>query len=287
MRSLFSVRLALLLVILTLACADTRAQSGSGGLRGFVTERVSAANGIAGARVELRELYVWNDPKAKPDRHIAITDETGNYSFPKVRMGEYTLRVTAEGFEPYEMTLLITSDMSAKLGTLLKKKEAMQRLVESVEIEGNRRIPEDEILSHIKTRPGEPYSAEQVQRDLQSLLNLKVFDTTQTRVSTQAGVRGGVAVIFMVVELPLINEVKFTGLKGVTEANVVEALRERGVKLKTGDVYEQAQSRRAVEVVRELLTARGLSGLSVEIYIENLTPTHVSVEFRITDGRRF
>jgi outer membrane protein insertion porin family len=122
---------------------------------------------------------------------------------------------------------------------------------------------------------------------LQSLLDLNAFDKTQTRVSTHAGLRGGVVVIFTVVELPLIKEVKFKGLKGVTEADVVKALRERGVKLATGDVYDQAQLRRALEVVRELFAVRGLSGLSVEAYTENLASTHISVEFRITEGRRF
>lgn len=114
---------ALLLLTLSILCVSTRAQSGRGGLRGFVTDSVSAPNGIAGARVELRELYVWNRPEAKPDMHVVLTDRTGNYEIRVVRMGEYALRVTAEGFMPYETTLLITSDMNATLGTLLKKQK--------------------------------------------------------------------------------------------------------------------------------------------------------------------
>jgi hypothetical protein len=114
-------RTMLLAALLTLASVPAHAQSGMGGLRGFVTERISAANGIAGARVELRELYTWDGSKRKPETYVVETDATGNYSIPRVHMGEYGLRITANGFEPYETTFLITSDMSAVFGTLLKK----------------------------------------------------------------------------------------------------------------------------------------------------------------------
>ena len=40
-----------------------------------------------------------------------------------------------------------------------------QRLVENVDIIGNRRLRKDDILYYIQTRPGDPYNVEQVQRD--------------------------------------------------------------------------------------------------------------------------
>ncbi|HEY6122752.1 MAG TPA: response regulator, partial [Pyrinomonadaceae bacterium] len=40
-----------------------------------------------------------------------------------------------------------------------------QRLVESVEITGNRRLRRDDILYYVQTRPGDPYNEQQVQRD--------------------------------------------------------------------------------------------------------------------------
>src|SRR5436305_8233079 len=73
-------------------------------------------------------------------------------------------------------------------------------LVEDVEIVGNRRLAAEELLKHIKTRAGDPYSEAQVQRDLQALVTLGVFYRQQTRVRTEVGQRGGVVVIFEVVE---------------------------------------------------------------------------------------
>lgn len=286
-----SVRLALLFTSLLLVAPPSRAQSGDGGLRGFVTDSVSAANGIVGARVELRELYVWYSAKARPATHVTNTDATGNYSFPRVRMGEYALRVTAEGFEPYETTLLITSDMAAILGTLLKKSGAAQspgpatpRLIDAVEIMGNRRLTDEEILSRIKTRPGDVYDEQKVLRDLQTLLDLRLFDTTLTNVSTKESLRGGVVVSFMVYELPLLDGLKFTGLRGVSEADVLKALGERGIRLEKGAAFDPSQLTRAVEIIRQLLVERGLSGTSVEARL-GLGAAGASVEFTFKEER--
>src|SRR5437868_5981218 len=89
------------------------------------------------------------------------------------------------------------------------------QLVEAVEIWGNRRISDKNILKRIKTRPGESFNQSQIQLDLQAILAMGFFDKIQTRVSVEEGARGGVVVIFEVAELPLIQGVSFEGLKGI------------------------------------------------------------------------
>src|SRR5262247_4850859 len=84
-----------------------------------------------------------------------------------------------------------------------------QRLVESVDVTGNRRLRKDDILYYIQTRPGDPFNVDQVQRDYQTLLSLTFFDKTKTRVLTETGPRGGKVVIFEVSELPMIRDLTF------------------------------------------------------------------------------
>src|SRR5438309_8678741 len=64
--------------------------------------------------------------------------------------------------------------------------------VETVEVVGNRRLSREYILSHIKTRAGETFSAKRSQRDLKEILALGVFDKAKTRIITEQGERGGV-----------------------------------------------------------------------------------------------
>lgn len=249
---------AALAASLSLAAAvAARAQSGEGTLRGYVTDRATAANGLAGARVELRAVLTRAGEKG-PRSHVVVTDRTGNYSTGRVRMGEYVLRITAEGFEPYETTILISSDMEAVIGTLLKKSGA-SRLVEEVRVEGNRRATAEWVLSHVKTRAGDVYDLEQARRDLEALIDLDAFDDTRTSLRTDDGVRGGVIVTFTVVELPLVGSVKFKGLpEGLTEAEARAYLRDNNVRLAEGDAYEPTKLRWAENYLNELLLKRGV-----------------------------
>ena len=94
--------------------------------------------------------------------------------------------------------------LSATIGTTLlfaftdrsQAQQPQQRLVESVDITGNRRLRKEDILYWIQTRAGDPYNAAQVERDLQTILGLNFFDKTSTRVLIEDGPRGGVNVIF-------------------------------------------------------------------------------------------
>ena len=134
-----------------------------------------------------------------------------------------------------------------------------QRIVESVDITGNRRLRKDDILYYIQTRPGDVYNVDQVQRDYQTLLSLSFFDKIKTRVSTETGPRGGVVVIFEVVELPIIRDLTFEGLKSVPESDVLKAFRERRVGVSKESIYDPVKVRNAMRVIKELLAAGGPS----------------------------
>src|SRR5262249_32855164 len=87
--------------------------------------------------------------------------------------------------------------------------QSQQPLVEEVDILGNRRLRKEDILYYIQTRPGDPYNADQVGRDLQTILSLGFFDKVGTRVTTEPAPRGGIRVIFEVKELPIIRDIQF------------------------------------------------------------------------------
>src|SRR5437762_13869044 len=110
-----------------------------------------------------------------------------------------------------------------------RAQQPQQQVVESVDIQGNRRLRDEDLLYYIKTRPGDIYDPAALERDLKELLSLNFFDTTATRALTQQGARGGVDVICEVRELPIIRDLTFTGLKAVPEANVRKACSEQRV----------------------------------------------------------
>ncbi len=174
----------------------------------------------------------------------------------------------------------------AAAGSVKAQQTQPQRLVESVDIIGNRRLRKDDILYYIQTRAGDPYSEAQVQRDYQTLLQLTFFDKTATRVFTENGPRGGVNVIFEVKELPIIRDLTFDGLKSVQESDVLKAFRERRVGVAKENIYDPVKIRTGSRVIKELLSESGHPNAVVEVETEEVSATSLAVNFKIDEGDR-
>jgi hypothetical protein len=159
---------------------------------------------------------------------------------------------------------------------------AAGRLIEHVDIVGNRRITRNQILSWIKTRPGEPYNSDQIKRDLEAILATGVFDRSATRVYAEEGARSGVGVIFRVVELALIGEVKFEGLK-IDQSVVLKALEKEQINLRTGVPFNFEQMKAALRIIKQVLESNGQSSSKVDLQIEHVTATTIKVIFVITN----
>lgn len=165
-----------------------------------------------------------------------------------------------------------------------RAQNTQQRLVESVDIQGNRRLRDDDLLYYIQTRPGDVFNPDQIQRDLQALLALNFFDKTYTRVLTQEGVRGGVDVIFEVKELPIIRDLQFDGLHSVQESDVLKAFRENRVGISKEVVYDPVKARGAIRVIKELLASKGHPNATVDINEETVSATSVAITFKVDEG---
>jgi outer membrane protein insertion porin family len=161
-----------------------------------------------------------------------------------------------------------------------------QQLVESVDISGNRRLRDEDLLYYIKTRQGDVLNPQQLELDLRSLLALDFFDKTASRVITEEGQRGGVNVIFEVKELPIIRDLQFKGLKAVPESDVLKAFREQRVKISKESTYNPVNAQRGIRVIRELLASKGYPNASVEVTDEEVSATSTAITFNVTQGNR-
>lgn len=161
-----------------------------------------------------------------------------------------------------------------------------QQIVESVDISGNRRLRDEDLLYYIKTRAGDVYDPAALERDLRELLSLNFFDKTATRVLTTDGARGGVNVIFEVRELPIVRDLQFTGLEAVQESDVLKAFREQRVGISKEAVYDPVKARNATRILRELLASKGYPNATVNIKEEEVSATSVAVTFEIDQGNR-
>lgn len=161
-----------------------------------------------------------------------------------------------------------------------------QQVVESVDIQGNRRLRDEDLLYYIKTRPGDVYDPAAVENDLKELLSLNFFEKTATRVLVEDGIRGGVNVIFEVKELPIIRDLVFKGGSALTEADILKEFREKRVGISKEQVYDPVKARNASRLLRELLSSRGYQNAKVTISEEQVSATSIAVTYNIDQGPR-
>src|SRR5687768_11026290 len=162
----------------------------------------------------------------------------------------------------------------------------VQQIVESVDISGNRRLRDEDLLYYIKTRPGDVYDPASLERDLKELLSLNFFDKVKTRVLTTDGARGGVNVIFEVAELPIVRDLQFTGAKALQESDILKEFREKRVGISKEAVYDPVKARNAIRILREMLASKGYPNATVEVREEEVSATSVAVTFEIDQGNR-
>ncbi|HXI25643.1 MAG TPA: outer membrane protein assembly factor BamA [Pyrinomonadaceae bacterium] len=164
--------------------------------------------------------------------------------------------------------------------------QPQQRLVEDVDIIGNRRLRKEDILYYIQTRAGDVYSEAAVARDLQTILALNFFDKVGTRVTIEEAPRGGVRVIFEVKELPIIRDIQFQGLKSVPESDILKAFRERRVGVSKESILDPVKVKTAERTIKELLSAKGHPNAVVSGVVETVSATSSAITFVVTEGAR-
>ncbi|HYY43388.1 MAG TPA: POTRA domain-containing protein, partial [Pyrinomonadaceae bacterium] len=163
---------------------------------------------------------------------------------------------------------------------------AAQRLVEAVDIQGNRRNRDEDLLYYVQTRAGDPYNEAQVQRDFQALMALGFFSKTESRVLTQDGPRGGVEVIFEVKELPIIRDLQFKGLHSLTESEVLKAFREKRIGVQKENILDPVKTNNARRLIKELLAAKGHPNATVDLDTEAVSAGSSALTFNVSEGAR-
>jgi outer membrane protein insertion porin family len=161
-----------------------------------------------------------------------------------------------------------------------------QQIVETVDIQGNRRLRDEDLLYYIRTRAGDTYDPAALERDLKELLSLNFFDKTATRVLTEDGIRGGVNVIFEVRELPIIRDLQFKGSGSLTEADILKTFRERRVGISKESVFDPVKTRVAVRTLREMLAAKGYPNATITVAEDEVSATSIALTFNIDQGNR-
>lgn len=113
-----TLTIAILLTLL-MWWATASAQSGRAVMRGYV-----AFEGLAYVDKQPRaKIELCSGPKGKDCGTPTLTDEHGLYEISPAPLGEWWLRISAPGFNTYEISIYLPSDFIGNLAVMLKRSD--------------------------------------------------------------------------------------------------------------------------------------------------------------------
>ena len=154
-------------------------------------------------------------------------------------------------------------------------------VIESIVIQGNRRIPAETIRARMFTKPGDVYDQAALERDFNSLWNTGYFD--DLRIEREPSAKGWIIHVY-VKEKPTIREIKYVGLSSVSQSDVLDKFKERKVGLTQESQYDPTKVKRAEVVIKELLAAHGHQFATVRSEVRPIPPAAVALTFVVKEG---
>jgi outer membrane protein insertion porin family len=185
------------------------------------------------------------------------------------------------GASSKKVTLLFLFFFCASLSATPALSRGQQELIEDVQVRGNRRVPTDSIKYYLQTKPGQALKPATISRDVKALYSLGYFDAI--RVEEEAGTQGPI-VVFQVNERPLIRTVTYEGLKSITNAEILERLRDQKADIRQDSPYDPVRVDRAEGVIKRMLAERGHQNATVEVRTEKNPQNSIAVTFAVNEG---
>ena len=158
---------------------------------------------------------------------------------------------------------------------------AQQGVIESIVIQGNRRIPAETIRARMFTKAGDVYDQAALERDFNSLWNTGYFD--DLRIEREPFAKGWIIHVY-VKEKPTIREIKYVGLSSVSQSDVLDKFKERKVGLTQESQYDPTKVKHAEVVLKELLAAHGHQFATVRSEVRPIPPAAVALTFVVKEG---
>lgn len=116
-------------------------------------------------------------------------------------------------------------------------------VITNIEVTGNQEVVSQHILSVVSSKTGEPVDEEKLRQDAEAIYELGFFVAADYRVTD---VNGGVNVVFIVQENPVVSEITFTGNTVYTSKQLEEL-----IFTKPGMIFNRTFFRNDLQRIRE------------------------------------
>jgi outer membrane protein insertion porin family len=151
-------------------------------------------------------------------------------------------------------------------------------VVNVIEIRGLMRIDKSSVRAKISHDLGEPLNSEKVTVDIQEIYKLGYFDDVRVEVEP---FEGGVRLLYIVREKPVISRVDFQGNKKLKD----EKLREQ-LTISPGSIADTGLIQQNAEILRALYASKGYSLAEVVPVVRRAGETQAVLTYQIDEGHK-
>lgn len=148
-------------------------------------------------------------------------------------------------------------------------------IIDKVEVAGTRRIDREAVLKKVTSKPGAPFSLDDVREDIRSIYGTGYFDDVSADLSDTAS---GKTLTFIVAEMPFIKKIAFKGNSELKDEKLTEA-----ITIKENTVLDRPLLESNAAKIKALYTEEGyyLSVVKPDVATDGIEAT---VTFQIDEG---
>ena len=150
--------------------------------------------------------------------------------------------------------------------------------IDSIQVEGNRRIETEAILTVVESQPGDGFDIERLNRDLRAIYKMGYF--SDISIESEESPTGRI-VTFIVNEQPSISKISFEGEKQNKRNDLME---EAGIKLYT--IFDRNEIRQSINRLKEYYRKKSYYNVEITERIEELENNEISLTYEIDKGER-
>lgn len=162
---------------------------------------------------------------------------------------------------------------------------ATHYVIERLEFVGTRRVESAALHMKVSSQPGQPYNAEQVERDAQALKDTGFFDEVRAEVTDSPDEPNAKIVAFYLRERPIIRRIEYRGIRSLNTQDLLRAYKEQKIGLSVETYFDQERVERAAAVIKDLLIAHGHPSATIKPTYEIIAATNtVTILFDVEEG---
>ncbi len=143
------------------------------------------------------------------------------------------------------------------------------KIVKAVDVRGNKTVSSLTILAKVKTQVDQPLASAVLNEDLKRLYGLGFF--TDVRIE-QEDFEDGVKVIFLVVEKPVLAEIRIEGNNKINKNDI-----KKEMQSVLGDFVDQKRVRDDVDAVKKLYEKKGFSEATIDSSLDVNADTNQAI----------